>query len=777
MVTSKQIKEKVRDYRRSVKHSWNLFRESRIGMIGLFIMAVFVVMALISPYLGLRHPLNWMAPDDDILVIDAYYNGDDGVDTEGPFLYGLNYRIRPGAGNTAQCDRLYALGGEGSLFKPYSLYAYNHDTGSIIWNFRTGSEASTPLIVNNYGSQTNPADANLRLIFGCQDGTLYVLRDDYVELSSAFPPAGSNVWSYRLNGTVAGVAIHDLRVDNSTNFGKMWYFNNRDTIFASTANGWLYGFQGPTPQYNPATSTYNITQPEFLWATRISNVSLSAPAVSGDGQRVYVNSVDGQLHGLDALTGIALPDWIDGPYRVTDGYLSANPTADSGKVYVSTHDGFIHAVNGMDGTCIEGWTHTDENDNLVPGLRVEKNRVPDEGNLTDVFTQGDYVLVGSDTGFLYSYNINSRNLSMVFNTKIGLDDTKIHVKPYFDAVAAKYLFVTSTNTNGTNDPSDDYSVLFCIASPGNDTVRWRKTLDGVITSPLVSYVNNNHVGSPADVVMTTVKFDSEGEPVSGKMFSFSAAGRVITPLPPTWVTSDDAEDPKFQTPPSGNKYWLGTDAQGHDIMSQTILGSRIALLVGFLSAFFSIAIGVIFGLVAGYYGGTIDAVLMRFTDVILVIPSLPLLITLAAILNPSIWNIILIISLVGWGGVARIIRAEVLSLKERPFIDAARVTGASKFRIMFKHIAPNVLPLGLLYMTFAVSGAILFEASLSFIGLGDPSTMTWGMMLNYVQHSNALTNWWWLLPPGICITLVCMAFFLLGRAFDEIVNPRLRRRR
>ena len=118
-----------------------------------------------------------------------------------------------------------------------------------------------------------------------------------------------------------------------------------------------------------------------------------------------------------------------------------------------------------------------------------------------------------------------------------------------------------------------------------------------------------------------------------------------------------------------------------------------------------------------------------------------------------------------------------MSLKERPFIDAARVTGASKSRIMFRHIAPNVLPLALLYMTFAVSGAILFEASLSFIGLGDPSTMTWGMMLNYVQHSNALTNWWWLLPPGLCITLVCMAFFRLGRAFDEIVNPRLRRRR
>jgi len=774
MVTSRQMKEKVRDYRRSVKHSWNLFRESRIGMVGLFIMVVFIVMALISPYLGLRHPLNWLAPDDDILVIDSYFNGNNGVDTEGPFVHGANYRLRPGSGNTRQCDRIYTVGGEGTLFKPYSLYAYDNNAGSVIWNFRTGSEVTTDLIVNNYGSETNPADANLRLMFGCDDGSLYVLRDDYVETSSSFAPAGSNIWSYRLDSNVVGVSFHDERggrpgwMDYVPN-GKLWHFNNMDTFFASTSSGMLYAFEGPTPDYNAATNLFNATQPSLIWSVQVSNVSLNAPAVSSDGQKVFVSSVDGLVYGFDALTGISLPEWVSGPYRVTDGYLSTSPIYSGATIYISNNEGFIHAIYGTNGTAVTGWTHTDEHENLVPGFKVENfNRDPDNGNLTDITTVGDYILVGSDTGLMYSINRNTVNLSMVFNTKIGTENTEIHVKPYFDAMAAKYLFVTSTNLNGTaTDPSDDFTVVFCIASPGNDTVKWRKTLDGVITSPIISFVNNNHVGSPADVVMTTVTFSPDGIPASGKMYSFSAAGRVITPLPPTWVTPSA----------TGTTYLLGTDAQGHDILAQTILGSRIALLVGFLSAFFSIFIGVIFGLVSGYYGGAIDAILMRFTDVILVIPSLPLLITLAAILNPSIWNIILIISLVGWGGVARIIRAEVLSLKERPFIDAARVTGASKFRIMFKHIAPNVLPLGLLYMTFAVSGAILFEAALSFIGLGDPSTMTWGMMLNYVQHSNALTNWWWLLPPGICITLVCMSFFLLGRAFDEIVNPRLRRRR
>ncbi|MEK6851410.1 MAG: ABC transporter permease, partial [Candidatus Thermoplasmatota archaeon] len=171
-----------------------------------------------------------------------------------------------------------------------------------------------------------------------------------------------------------------------------------------------------------------------------------------------------------------------------------------------------------------------------------------------------------------------------------------------------------------------------------------------------------------------------------------------------------------------------------------------------------------------------ESILMRFTDVILVLPGLPLIITLAAVLGASIFNIVLVIALLGWPGIARIIRAEVLSLKERPFIDSARVTGASTTRIVFRHIAPNVLPLAFLYMTFAVSGAILTEAALSFIGLGDINTMSWGIMLQLVSQSKALTAWWWLLPPGLAITLISLSFFLVGRAFDEIVNPRLRKR-
>ncbi|MEM3493666.1 MAG: ABC transporter permease, partial [Thermoplasmata archaeon] len=230
------------------------------------------------------------------------------------------------------------------------------------------------------------------------------------------------------------------------------------------------------------------------------------------------------------------------------------------------------------------------------------------------------------------------------------------------------------------------------------------------------------------------------------------------------------------TYPSGNTYWLGTDTQGRDILSRLVWGSQIALFIGVTAAVLSMLLGTVIGLVSGYYGGSVDLVLMRITDVFLVIPFLPLVIILAAVLGSSIMNIIYVLVLIGWPGIARVIRSVILSLKERPFIDAARVTGASHFRIMFKHLFPNVVPLAVLYMTFTVSGAILTEAALSFIGLGDPNSVSWGMILHDAQYSNAVGNWWMTIPAGLCITLVSMGFYLVGRAVEQIINPRLRSR-
>ncbi len=229
--------------------------------------------------------------------------------------------------------------------------------------------------------------------------------------------------------------------------------------------------------------------------------------------------------------------------------------------------------------------------------------------------------------------------------------------------------------------------------------------------------------------------------------------------------------------PSGNRYLLGTDYEGHDILAWIIYGTRSELMVGITAAFVAVVVGTVVGLVAGFYPGIIDNLLMRATDVMLSLPGLVILLLFAAVFGPSLVNIMIIIAILSWAPIARVIRSVTLSLKERAFVDAAIIAGASESRLIFRHIAPNVLPYTFLYMTFTISGAIVTEAILAFLGFGDVNNVTWGMMLQYLQISGqSLIAWWWLLPPGICITLLSLSFYLIGRAFDEVVNPRLRKR-
>ncbi len=225
------------------------------------------------------------------------------------------------------------------------------------------------------------------------------------------------------------------------------------------------------------------------------------------------------------------------------------------------------------------------------------------------------------------------------------------------------------------------------------------------------------------------------------------------------------------------KHWLGTDFMGRDILSQLLAGARVAFMIGVSAAFMSIVLGTAIGMVAGYLGKFADTFFMRMADMIMVMPTLLVVLIMASLFGQlSIWTIVLIIALFRWPGVSRVIRAQTLSLKQRPFIDAARVAGASHFRIIFRHIMPNVLPLAFLYMTFRVTSAITIEAALAFLGFGDPGTVSWGMMLQWVWKTGHMFKApYWLLPPGICISLITLAFYMLGRAMDEVLDPRLRK--
>jgi ABC-type dipeptide/oligopeptide/nickel transport system permease subunit len=223
---------------------------------------------------------------------------------------------------------------------------------------------------------------------------------------------------------------------------------------------------------------------------------------------------------------------------------------------------------------------------------------------------------------------------------------------------------------------------------------------------------------------------------------------------------------------------LGTDQWGRDIFSQIIYGSRVSLTVGGLSAFLGVIIGLFAGLIAGYLGRLMDEFLMRFTDALLVLPTLPLLLVLIAVLGPSMWNLILLIGVLGWMGFARMVRSQVLSLKERPFVEAAQAVGAGNFYIILRHVLPNVMSLAYVTLALSVPNAIISEAALSWLGLFDPTVMSWGRMLHDAQAvEGGIEKWWWVVPPGICIALISVSFILIGYALDDILNPRLRQRR
>ena len=261
---------------------------------------------------------------------------------------------------------------------------------------------------------------------------------------------------------------------------------------------------------------------------------------------------------------------------------------------------------------------------------------------------------------------------------------------------------------------------------------------------------------------------------------------IMAVFSPIWINiNPEIYDPIIGVDPNVHgsvgpswKHPLGTDDIGKDLFSQLLRGSQIAFMLGMMVSVFSTIIGAAIGLIAGYYGKIWDTLLMRLADIILTLPRLPLLIVISGIFGTqSNWIILLILSLTFWPIISRVIRAQTLSLKERPFIESAKVSGVSNTRIIVKHLAPNVLPIAFYYLTVTVTGAILVEAGLSFLGFGDPSNMSWGMMLQWCFVKGYVFKApYWMIPPGLCISLLAFSFYLIGVGLEEMVNPRLKKR-
>lgn len=230
-------------------------------------------------------------------------------------------------------------------------------------------------------------------------------------------------------------------------------------------------------------------------------------------------------------------------------------------------------------------------------------------------------------------------------------------------------------------------------------------------------------------------------------------------------------------PPSG-EFPLGTDRSGRSVLDLVIWGSRVSLTVGFAATFISIALGALLGVVAGHFHGWFSAVLMRVTDWFLVMPTLVLGVALAAVMGRNLTTIIIAIGVTSWPTTARLVRAQTLAVEARPYIERAQALGGGHWHVMSRHVMPNVMPIVLAQTTLMVASAILIESTFAFLGLGDPTVASWGGTIQAARDVGAVSSgmWWYILPPGIAIALVALAFTLCGRAIEGVLNPKLRMR-
>jgi len=259
--------------------------------------------------------------------------------------------------------------------------------------------------------------------------------------------------------------------------------------------------------------------------------------------------------------------------------------------------------------------------------------------------------------------------------------------------------------------------------------------------------------------------------VIGFFLFLAVFGSAIAPYDPRASSTAVLEPPSLSHP-------LGTTEAGADVLSQVLVGARVSIVVGFSAALISSVLGALIGLVGGYFGGWTDRGLDALENWFLVIPQIPLMIVLARLLSPSLFVLIMVIGFTSWAGTARVVRAQVLTLKERPFVERARSLGASDRYVLRVHVLPNTLPLIFANTVIIIAVAILAEAALAFLGLGDPNSISWGTMLENAFNAGAPSAgaWWYVIPPGLCITTLVLAIALVGFLFEEYVNPRLRER-
>ena len=752
-----------------VKRSWDSIRQSRLGMAGAAVVLVFAVIAIFAPWIS-PYPKTFEAPASDRFIVNSYNL------TLPTLPAGSTYGV-PVMGPTTplSSDRsggMWLVNYASSGFIRMDLLGYS--LGLNESPFQRGNESHFLDVHSDFGFVPlidSPLThvyyvvpgKNLSLQFGSgrDNGALalfsgrdfaavnpfertYFFRDrlDFDPAYTGEDPASSGNLLVQPLQRVVSVGISTVPVGpyryfyasdlNRTRVYELTYVHERDPVAPS---GHIL-FQ----------TNVSLSAPPFLYYNQ-ERVDKWEAWRAGAGAAVLLPLTNNTLEVLN-ITGVHrawVPLVLGGEPATVHGQIGFTRSSFPMLFYLPVKSASHTGIAYLDLNALA----------LVPDREFAQLDSSSDPIGLPLSTRGESVYAGfyrsaNDTSYLVGLNQTGAVIPQFRAYFHG------PLRDYFEVDARTSVFIFTA----------DHQILSMGTTFATGGVEVPAFL-GVIPPPSVSHIV--YAGAFGGTLFGSAITPQEvngafTDPVSRQTLVFQLLGTTRAPLPPGVY-------------PSGNRYILGTDFIGHDILTLVFYGAQVAFLVGLLAALLGVGIGTIVGLVAGYNGGIVDTLLMRLTDIFLVLPFLPVVLILDSILRPSIWTIIMVLSLLGWPGIARVIRAQVLTLKERPFVDAARVSGASDLRLIFLHIAPNVLPFSFLYMSLAVAGAIITEAALSFLGLGDATVVSWGGILsNVLTQGGALAYWWWLLPPGLSITFLSLGFYLLGRGFDEIINPRLRRR-
>ncbi|MEW5748493.1 MAG: ABC transporter permease subunit [Candidatus Thermoplasmatota archaeon] len=730
----------LRKFGRGFANTWKLYRQSKTGLAGLAIVLGFCIVAVFAPWLA-PYDEDFKAPSIDTFIADyASMN----LTAEGNWtkVIGLTSNLRD-----HPLERVLAYSEDGTCL------VYPVTEGISVISGQLGIVVGNPITIRlpanaSYIEQVHYSTSFLFIMNTTEDGTKLYQYSSYIATPTAAPfqlietydlpfepEYRSNLWngfSFVVQSARLAIAFaddHDL-----------WMLSKRPgTVFEAGVDAVDFvnrmTFGNATIIGNPLVVDGDFDNGSMVFVptdlgVRAYALNITASGLTGTVTNITIGDMAwSRNYTIDNRTF----EPVTGNNMMAFPYPSM-PTTELGKEYVvvASTEQEVVAFDRVDGSTT--WS----NKLLMTGLR--------DFEITSLHSSPDFIVaVGKvDTMGLVAGLDKVTGRVKENNTMYTTVDGFLNSDPEY--VIGQLMYVFSTDEGAIYLANSLLKVNATFAAPGGGAVTPVSFLGNI-------YIETARGGNYFGVVTA-----------DNKLFVETLTGVNIAPLEPG-------------TYPSGNYYPLGTDWEGQDILTQVMFGTRAELMVGITAAFFSVVIGTIVGLVAGFYSGLIDDLLMRTTDVMLSLPYLVIMLLFAAAFGPSLMNIVIIFAILSWAGIARVIRSVTLSIKERAFVDAAIVSGASDSRLIFRHIGPNVLPFTFLYMTFSISGAIVTEAILAFLGFGDPTNITWGMMLQYLQISgHSLDAPWWLLPPGIAITLLSLAFYLIGRAFDEVVNPRLRKR-